>query len=93
VPKLKFILDRTEIDKLKGKALQEQWDAYEFAGASQPKPKPKVVQEKKNAIKAMIDNLGDGTWKLNAPKDQGPSNSGPIVSALGEGSSDTDGDD
>jgi hypothetical protein len=70
-----------------------QWDAYEFVGAPQPKPKPKVVKDKKDAIKAIIDSLEAGTWKLKAPEDQGPSNSGPILGVLDEEGSDTDGDD
>lgn len=93
VSKVVLILDRTKVADLKGKALHDQYDAFQAAGGPVPKVKPKTVGPKKKAIEAMIDALDAGTWELSVDIVQEASNSEPVGDNLDgthEGDSNTE---
>lgn len=82
VSKVILILDREKVANLKGKALHNQYDAFQAAGGPVPKAKPTHVGPKQKAIEAMIDALVAGTWELSVETVQEPFNSESVVDNL-----------
>jgi hypothetical protein len=62
--KVTLIFDQDVIEGLKGKALQDQLDAFRLFGAPLPKFKRdvKVVADKKRAIQGAIEKYKAGKW-------------------------------
>lgn len=69
-----LIFDTAKIQSLKGKALEEQVEAYRFAGAPLPPAKKdlKLVKEKKAALVECAKKMADGLWHPRAEGQEDP---------------------
>ena len=72
IAQIKLIFDKGAIEKLKGKNLQDQVDAFQ-AGATLYKKKADIskVAQKKEAIQKAIDRLNEGLWTLKTGPSEG----------------------
>ena len=79
IVQIKLIFDKEAIEKLKGKNLQDQVDAFVQAGATLYKRKADIskVAQKKEAIQKAIDRYNEGLWTLKTS----PSEDNDIVQA------------
>ena len=79
IAQIKLIFDKGAIEKLKGKNLQDQVDAFVQAGATLYKKKADIskVAQKKEAIQKAIDRLNGGLWTLKT----GPSEDNDTLQA------------
>jgi hypothetical protein len=69
--KVDLIFDKDVIDGLKGQKLTDQIAAFALAGAPLPMAKDrKIADDKRKAIKDVIDKFISGDWSLKDPQEE-----------------------
>jgi hypothetical protein len=71
IAKVALIFDKDVIDGLKGQKLTDQIAAFALAGAPLPRAKDrKIADDKRKAIKKVIDKFKSGDWSLKGPQEE-----------------------